>query len=162
MIYSLILRNRETIADFSEMEGDFFDFSMKVLKTINKNDEFTVVGNENYDFNVLIYDNYIFLAITNLNSNQEKVLEFLQTLKTRFLEIVKREKDNLTLVSTSLLRELMSLFKNNSKFEKFDKIECELEEIKVEIKKNLDKTIEKDYQLDTLLIKSDNLAKSVF
>ena len=56
----------------------------------------------------------------------------------------------------------MSLFKNNSKFEKFDKIECELEEIKVEIKKNLDKTIEKDYQLDTLLIKSDNLAKSVF
>ena len=162
MIYSLILRNRETIADFSEMEGDFFDFSMKVLKTINKNDEFTVVGNENYDFNVLIYDNYIFLAITNLNSNQEKVLEFLQTLKSRFLEIVKREKDNLTLVSTSLLRELMSLFKNNSKFEKFDKIECELEEIKVEIKKNLDKTIEKDYQLDTLLIKSDNLAKSVF
>ena len=135
MIYSLILRNRETIADFSEMEGDFFDFSMKVLKTINKNDEFTVVGNENYDFNVLIYDNYIFLAITNLNSNQEKVLEFLQTLKSRFLEIVKREKDNLTLVSTSLLRELMSLFKNNSKFEKFDKIECELEEIKVEIKK---------------------------
>ena len=162
MIYSLILRNRETIADFSEMEGDFFDFSMKVLKTINKNDEFTVVGNENYDFNVLIYDNYIFLAITNLNSNQEKVLEFLQTLKSRLLEIVKREKDNLTLVSTSLLRELMSLFKNNSKFEKFDKIECELEEIKVEIKKNLDKTIEKDYQLDTLLIKSDNLAKSVF
>ena len=162
MIYSLILRNRETIADFSEMEGDFFDFSMKVLKTINKNDEFTVVGNENYDFNVLIYDNYIFLAITNLNSNQEKVLEFLQTLKSRFLEIVKREKDNLTLVSTSLLRELMSLFKNNSKFEKFDKIECELEEIKVEIKKNLDKTIEKDYQLDTLLLKSDNLAKSVF
>ena len=110
----------------------------------------------------MIYDNYIFLAITNLNSNQEKVLEFLQTLKSRFLEIVKREKDNLTLVSTSLLRELMSLFKNNSKFEKFDKIECELEEIKVEIKKNLDKTIEKDYQLDTLLIKSDNLAKSVF
>ncbi len=42
MIYSLILRNKETVADFSEMEGDFHDYSMKVLKNINRNDEFTI------------------------------------------------------------------------------------------------------------------------
>ena len=84
MIYSLILRNRETIADFSEMEGDFFDFSMKVLKTINKNDEFTVVGNENYDFNVLIYDNYIFLAITKVRMWPSLVLCLLFIILTSY------------------------------------------------------------------------------
>jgi len=161
MIYSLILRNKETVADFSDMEGDFHDYSMKVLKNINRNDEFTIVGNESYDFNFLIHEPYTFLAITNLNSNQEKILEFLQTLKNQFLELVRREKDNLMLASTTLLRELMNIYKNNMKYEKFDNIEYELEEIKVEIKKNLDKTIEKDYQIDSLLVKSENLEKSV-
>lgn len=161
MIYSLILRNKETVADFSEMEGDFYDYSMKVLKNINRNDEFTIVGNESYDFSFLIHEPYTFLAITNLNSNQEKILEFLQGLKSQFLDLVRREKDNLMLASTTLLRELMNIYKNNMKYEKFDNIEYELEEIKVEIKKNLDKTIEKDYQIDSLLVKSANLEKSV-
>lgn len=161
MIYSLILRGKEVVADFSEMEGDFLDFSLKVLKTLNRSEEFTVVENQNYEFYFLFGNNYTYFAITPLNSNQEKVYEFLQTLKSRFTEIARREKDNLTLVSTGLLRELMNTFKGNLKYEKFDKIECELEEIKVEIKNNLDKTIEKDYQLDSLLVKSQNLEKSV-
>ena len=52
MIYSLILLNREIIADFSEIEGDFLSFSLKVLKTLNKNNEFTFLENESYYFNI--------------------------------------------------------------------------------------------------------------
>ena len=161
MIYSLILLNREIIADFSEIEGDFLSFSMKVLKTLNKNNEFTFLENESYYFNILIFEEFIFLTITNLNSNIEQVLEFLKTLKFRFLEIFKIEKENLTIVSTNLLKELMNLYIKNLKYEKIDKVEHELDEVKVEIKRNLEKTIEKDYQIENLLIKSKNLMRDV-
>ena len=156
MIYSLILLNREIIADFSEIEGDFLSFSLKVLKTLNKNNEFTFLENESYYFNILIFEEFIFLTITNLNSNIEQVLEFLKTLKFRFLEIFKIEKENLTIVSTNLLKELMNLYIKNLEYEKIDKVEHELDEVKVEIKRNLEKTIEKDYQIENLLIKSIN------
>ena len=161
MIYSLILLNREIIADFSEIEGDFLSFSMKVLKTLNKNNEFTFLENESYYFNILIFEEFIFLTITNLNSNIEQVLEFLKTLKFRFLEIFKIEKENLTIVSTNLLKELMNLYIKNLEYEKIDKVEHELDEVKVEIKRNLEKTIEKDYQIENLLIKSKNLMRDV-
>ena len=161
MIYSLILLNREIIADFSEIEGDFLSFSLKVLKTLNKNNEFTFLENESYYFNILIFEEFIFLTITNLNSNIEQVLEFLKTLKFRFLEIFKIEKENLTIVSTNLLKELMNLYIKNLKYEKIDKVEHELDEVKVEIKRNLEKTIEKDYQIENLLIKSKNLMRDV-
>ena len=134
MIYSLILLNREIIADFSEIEGDFLSFSLKVLKTLNKNNEFTFLENESYYFNILIFEEFIFLTITNLNSNIEQVLEFLKTLKFRFLEIFKIEKENLTIVSTNLLKELMNLYIKNLEYEKIDKVEHELDEVKVEIK----------------------------
>ena len=161
MIYSLILLNREIIADFSEIEGDFLSFSLKVLKTLNKNNEFTFLENESYYFNILIFEEFIFLTITNLNSNIEQVLEFLKTLKFRFLEIFKIEKENLTIVSTNLLKELMNLYIKNLEYEKIDKVEHELDEVKVEIKRNLEKTIEKDYQIENLLIKSKNLMRDV-
>ena len=55
----------------------------------------------------------------------------------------------------------MNLYIKNLEYEKIDKVEHELDEVKVEIKRNLEKTIEKDYQIENLLIKSKNLMRDV-
>lgn len=76
MIYSLILRNQSFIADYSECEGDFQEVSMRVIKSIVKNerkqkDKALVVNYEDFDINIMNDNNTIFLCITKTNSSNE-------------------------------------------------------------------------------------------
>jgi hypothetical protein len=74
MIYSLILRNNTIIADYSETEGDFQEVSMKIVKSLEKNytspkENCLVVNYEQYDFNIMLDKQLIYLCITKLNSS---------------------------------------------------------------------------------------------
>jgi len=107
MIYSAILQNYSIIADYSENPGDFNDILRKILKANRQPLEFYVIPYQNYEFYFLQEEPYIFSCIVNLNTDNEKVLLFLQTLKEKFISLCVLDKDNLILKTTNIIRETM-------------------------------------------------------
>lgn len=78
MFYSLILRNNSILAEYSEIEGDFQEVSMKIVKSVgkspsNRKDNQIVINYEKYDFNILLETNFLYLCITKANSSNFKV-----------------------------------------------------------------------------------------
>ena len=75
MSYSLILRNQNIIADYSETEGDFQQVAMKILKTLkhspNNSQNSIVVNYEQFDFNILIEDSFTFVCLTKSDSSND-------------------------------------------------------------------------------------------
>jgi hypothetical protein len=59
------------------------------------------------------------------------------------------------------MKNLMDEYKDNVKFDKFDKIEHELKEIEKEKHHVLQMTIDKEMCLDSLMTKSDNIKNTV-
>lgn len=115
MIYSAILQNLRIIADYSENPGDFNDILIKILKANKQPIDFYVIPYQNYEFYFLQEKekNYIFSCIVNSNTDNEKVLLFLQNLKENFSMICGKDTDNLTLKATNLIKE--SMVKNFNK-----------------------------------------------
>ena len=111
MIYSAIIQNHTIIADYSENPGDFNVILLKILKANKQSIEFYVIPYQNYEFYFLQEEPYIYSCIVNTNTDNEKVLLFLQTLKEKFIAICAEEKDNLTLKTTNLIRETMVIIK---------------------------------------------------
>ncbi len=107
MIYSAIINTNTIIADYSENSGDFNIILPKILKANKQPIQFYVVPYQNYEFYFLQEENYVFSCIVNSNTDNEKVLLFLQNLKEKFFSICSDEKDNLTLKTTNLIRDLM-------------------------------------------------------
>jgi len=107
MIYSAILQNFTIIADYSENPGDFNDILIKILKANKQPIEFYVIPYQSYEFYFLQADHYIYSCIVNNNTDNEKVLLFLQTLKEKFISLCALDKDNLTLKTTNIIRETM-------------------------------------------------------
>jgi hypothetical protein len=107
MIYSAILLNYSIISDYSEEQGDFQITITKLLKFNKQPIEFYVVPYQNYDFYFLHKNDYTFSCMAYQHLDNEKILLFLQTLKDQFLTLCKTEKDNLTLKTTNLLKNLM-------------------------------------------------------
>jgi hypothetical protein len=107
MIYSAIMLNNTIMSDYSEEQGDFQITITKLLKANRQSIEFYAVPFQNYDFYFLHKDSYTFSCMAHQNLDSEKVLLYLQTLKEQFLTICKAEKDNLTLKTTTMLKDLM-------------------------------------------------------
>lgn len=107
MIYSAIINSNTIIADYSENSGDFNIILPKILKANRQPIQFYVIPYQNYEFYFLQEDPYVFSCIVNSNTDNEKVLLFLQNLKENFFNMCSNEKDNLTLKSTNLIKELM-------------------------------------------------------
>ena len=107
MIYSSIINSNTIIADYSENSGDFNIITLKILKANRQPIQFYVIPYQNYEFYFLQDEPYVFSCIVNVNTDNEKVLIFLQSLKEKFFSLCKNEKDNLTLKSTNLIRDLM-------------------------------------------------------
>ncbi len=110
MIYSAIINSNTIIADYSESSGDFNIILPKILKANRQPIEFFVIPYQNYEFFFLQENPYVFSCIANKNTDNEKILLFLQNLKEKFLTVCSYEKDNLTLKSTNLIRDLMVLY----------------------------------------------------
>ena len=161
MIYSIILKNYSIVSDFSEDEGDFQQVLLGVLKANKKPIEFYEISYLHYQFYFLHKEEFTFSCITSGNIDQEKVILYLNTLKTSFMEIYNRERDSFALKVTNLMRELMSKYKDHVVDDKFQRIEHELKEIETEKFNILKQTLDKDMYLDTLISKSDSLKKSV-
>jgi len=107
MIYSAIINSNTIIADYSDSSGDFNVILPKILKANRQPIQFYVVPYQNYEFYFLQEEPYVFSCIVNSNTDNEKVLLFLQNLKEKFLSLCSNEKDNLTLKTTNLLKNLM-------------------------------------------------------
>lgn len=107
MIYSAIINTNSILAEYSEDQGDFQITLIKILKANRQPLEFYVIPYLNYEFFFLHKDEYTFSCIANTNIDNEKILLYLQTLKDKFISICSYEKENLTLKTTKLLRELM-------------------------------------------------------
>jgi hypothetical protein len=107
MIYSAIILNNTIISDYSEDQGDFQLTIIKLLKANRQPIEFYVVPFQNYDFYFLHKDSYTFSCMAQQNLDSEKILLYLQTLKEQFLTLCKSEKDNLTLKTAKMLKDLM-------------------------------------------------------
>lgn len=118
MIYSAIINSNTIIGDYSENSGDFNIILIKILKANKQPIKFYVVPYQNYDFYFLQEEPYVFSCIVNNNTDNEKVLLYLQSLKERFFTLCSDEKDNLTLKTTNLIRDLMVI----NKFFKLNKI----------------------------------------
>lgn len=67
MIYSNILNNYSIVSDFSEVEGDFQQVLLGVLKANRRKNEFYYISYLNYDFYFLHKDEYTFSCIANSN-----------------------------------------------------------------------------------------------
>jgi len=107
MIYTAIFDAYTTIAEYSEEGGDFGVTLIKLLKVNRQPLEFYMISYLNYECFFLHKDEYTFSSIVQQNLDNEKVLVFLQNLKQQFMNICRKEKDNLTLKTTNIIRELM-------------------------------------------------------
>jgi len=107
MIYSAILNSYTIIADYSEERGDFGNTLIKILKANRQPLEFYMINYLNFECFFLHKDEFTFSSIVQQNLDNEQVLIFLQTLKTQFMNICVKEKDNLTLKTTNIIRNLM-------------------------------------------------------
>jgi hypothetical protein len=67
MIYTNILQNYSIVSDFSEVEGDFQQVLLGVLKANRRQNEFYYISYLNYDFYFLHKDEYTFSCIANSN-----------------------------------------------------------------------------------------------
>jgi hypothetical protein len=111
MIYTAIFNSNTIIAEYSEEGGDFNITLTKLLKANRQPLEFYVIPFLNYECFFLHKDEYTFSCICQQNLDNEKVLLFLQALKVKFINICLKEKDNLTLKTTNIIRELMVIIK---------------------------------------------------
>lgn len=107
MIYSAIICSTTTLAEYSEEQGDFQTTFIKLLRANRQPLEFYAVPYQTYEFYFLHKNEYTFGCISNVNLDNEKILIYLQTLKERFFSINEKEKDNLMLKLTSMIKELM-------------------------------------------------------
>src|SRR5690349_6805381 len=107
MIYSAIFNLNTIIADYSEEGGDFQVTLTKLLKANRQPLEFYTITYSNSDCFFLHKDDYTFSTIVGQNVDHEKVLVFLQALREQFFSICKSERDNLTLKTTNLIKDLM-------------------------------------------------------
>ncbi len=107
MIYSAIIHYNTPIADYSEIEGDFQKMMIKLLKANRQPLEFYAIPYQDYEYYYLHQDDYTFSCIASPNLDNEKILIYLQTLREKFTSMCVNEKENLTLNSTNLLRDLM-------------------------------------------------------
>jgi hypothetical protein len=106
MIYCSIIQNMSTIAEYSDLEGDFKVMSLRVLKANKQPLEFYVVPYSNWEFYYLHEHEYTYCSICNLNLDHEKILVYLQSLKDQFHR-VNNDKDSFTIKSTKLIQEMM-------------------------------------------------------
>jgi hypothetical protein len=107
MIYSAIFNNNSIIADYSEESGDFNITLSKILKANRQPLEFYMVTYLTYECYFLHKDEITFSCIANQNLDSEKILVYLQTLNQNYFNICIKERDNLVLVTTKMIRELM-------------------------------------------------------
>jgi hypothetical protein len=107
MIYSAIFENFTILADYSEEGGDFAAVLTKLYKANRQSIEFYTVTYLGYDCFFLHENNFTFSCMVNQNSDGERVLVFLQTLKENFFKVCRGEKDNMLLKTTYMIREVM-------------------------------------------------------
>lgn len=107
MIYTAIFKYNTVIADYSEGGGDFKVTLSGILKANRQSLEFYMITYSNLDCFFLHKDEYTFCCVTQQHVDNEKVLVFLQMLSNKYFSICDKEKDNLTLKTHNLIRELM-------------------------------------------------------
>ena len=119
MIYAAILKNNTILADYSEDQGDFQLMLTKFFSVNKQNLEFYVLPYSRYEFAFLHFQEFTFSSITYQNSGKfiiivdcERTLLFLQQCKQSFLDLIKYNKDNLTLKTTTLLKDLLVINQN--------------------------------------------------
>lgn len=107
MIYSAIFNNNSIIADYSEESGDFNITLTKILKANRQPLEFYMINYLTYECFFLHNNEITFSCIANQNLDSERILVYLQTLMQKYFNICNKERDNLVLVTTKMIKELM-------------------------------------------------------
>lgn len=161
MQYSAILRNYTIVADYSEYQENFQEILIKFYIANRQNLEFYVIPYySQYEIFFLHWKEYIFSCISLPNEDSENILLFLQHVKTEFQGLLSKEKDQLTLKSTTLLRSSMHDFSSNKGKSKIGDIERELEAIRNEKQEMINTMIDKEMQIDNVVKKGEDLKRS--
>lgn len=161
MLYTSILQSSSIIADYSEEIGDFSIMVSTILRANRQPITFYAIPYLGHDYYFLHHENLTFTSITPANQNNEKILIYLQKLKSLFIPLYKTEKNQLTFRSITLIKQLMNEYKESVSENKFKKIDDKLDMIMKEKQEQMKSTLEKDRLLNKTKEKSDSLIINV-
>lgn len=162
MQYVAILRHYSLFAEYSDYNDNFQDLIVKFYIANKQNIEFYVIPYlSQYEIFFLHYNDYVLTAICNPNMDHEEILIYLQHLKQEFSLLLAKEKEELTLNATKLIKQSIENFFQQQRIDKFKLVENELEEVTKEKHSLLKNMIDKELKLDVEIEKSNKLLSSV-
>lgn len=128
IIYCLVAREKTVLVEYSDHQGNFEDIAKSILKLVKPNTRSIYKYNDNHHFNVIKDEKISYLCLRETEYPKDKAFEFLENVKTEFLNTFTNEKiENafgfgFNVEFKKKIFEKMNLFNGSGKLEDLDPI----------------------------------------
>ena len=170
IIYALVARGRNVLAEQTESSGNFTTVTRMLLQKIP--DDVDAIASYEYDsyvFHYLVRDGVTHLCMTEAGAGKRLPFDFLEEVAARFRGAFSDDARRSAIAFelngefAPVLRELMGAFATRgSGADKIGAVQHKIEENKSVMRENIDKILERGEKIELLVQKTDELGHQAF
>jgi len=166
IIYSLVARATQVLAEYTNNTGNFSTVTRVLLKKIPETDSKLSYIYDKYIFHYVVADGLTYLCMTDKDFTRLVAFQFLSEIKARFLATYgDRAKTAIAFAFNAdfqrVLQQQMEKF-NAQKNDKIAKVQEEISQVKDVMIKNIDKVLERGEKIELLVDKTEVLDQHAF
>ena len=169
IIYALVARGRNVLAEQTENSGNFTTVTRMLLQKIpDDRDARASYEYDAYVFHYLVRDGVTHLCMTEASAGKRLPFDFLEEVANRFARTFSEDARRNAIAFelngefAPVLRDLMEYFATSPSADKIGQVQHKIEENKSVMRENIDKILERGEKIELLVQKTDELGHQAF
>ncbi|KAJ4458311.1 putative Vesicle-associated membrane protein 7B [Paratrimastix pyriformis] len=164
IIYSLISRGSNVLAEFTSTTGNFTTITRRILTKIPPQNNKMSYVYDKFTFHYIVDNGIIYMCMCDMQFERRIAFGFLEAIRQRFISAYgDQAKTALAYAMKDFSTELskqMEYFSNNPNADQIRKVRSEIDEVRNVMESNIDKILERQEKIELLVDKTDNLNRS--
>lgn len=169
IIYALVARGRNVLAEHTESSGNFTTVTRMLLQKIR--DDVDARASYEYDeyvFHYQVRNGITHLCMTEAAAGKRLPFDFLEAVAAKFSESFAEEAIRsaiafeLNAEFAPVLRGLMNYYASDPSADKIGQVQSKIEENKNVMRDNIDRVLERGEKIELLVKKTDELGHQAF
>jgi len=168
LIYALISRTSDVLAEYTSAKGNFSTVTRVLLKKIPPDDARLSYIYDEHIFHYVVSDGLTYLCMTDRNFDRQVSFKFLTRLQERFIDTYGDRGKTAIAYSLNgdfqrIIKQEMEQFNNNlHEHDKIAKVQHQLREVKEIMVKNIDAVLERGEKIEILVEKTEVMEQHAF
>jgi len=167
IIYSLVTRGSNVLAEYTGTSGNFTTVTRRILEKIPPQDAKMSYVYDRHIFHYIVDDGITYLCMADEEFGRRIPFAFLEDIKNRFRATYgDRGKTAIAYgMNTDFSRVLqnqMDYYSNNPSADRINRVRGEIDEVKSVMVHNIEKVLERGERIELLVDKTENLNQNAF